>query len=205
LWGVCYTGAMKKRFLLLVSLSLVPLVPAQAQDNVIRVIRPDGSEAVMELPPADSYAIEKRKAVEPEKPAPVQVIKAPEQEGAAPVTPPVDVPARPAPKTVSIQKPVKAAPPPKPAVKSAPIPPKETGMAKVVTPQPEAVPQDVIVTEKLAKRIALKIAPPAKDMTVLYRTYEGKNVYLVRFKTEEGLFDVLVDMITGDILATKEN
>lgn len=184
---------------------------AFAQENVIRVINPDGSEAVVELPPVDSYTIQTRTPGVPEKPAPVKVIEKsediPEVAATQKVVPPVDVPSRSIapsrkPQTVSTFKTPPIAP--KPKAKATPVPPKDTGMAQVVAPSVPEVSEDVVVTEKLAKRIALQIAPPSRDIKVMTRQYEGKNAYLVQFRTEEGYYDVLVDMVTGDILATKE-
>jgi hypothetical protein len=91
----------------------------------------------------------------------------------------------------------------------APAPLKQESPGKVVgdsqRPSQQDDPADGgIVTEKEAQRIALKIAPPARGMQVFPRAFEGRPAHLVRFRTEAGFFDVLVDMETGAILATKE-
>lgn len=174
---------------------------AFAQGKIV-VKNPDGSTQELELP---EYA--PKQPVEPAKPK-VQVFKAPEKPSLLkPEQPRPDAP-KPAVEKAAAAPKAKPVTPPKPKRPAAAsnVPPKPESPGRVVkTPQPMDIPEGQPITEKLAKRIALRIAPPARDINVYPRTFEGKDVYLVRFKTDEGFYDVLVDMLSGDILATKQS
>lgn len=182
---------------------------ALAQDNAIRIKNPDGTETVVEIPGAGTVGT--AAPARPEKP------RAP----AAPIVKTYDAPsilkrverekpdspaARDSAVAAPAVKPVLAPEIPKKKPVLAPAPLKKESAGKVVgTPQiPKPETQTGYVTEKAAQRIALKIAPPARGMQVFPREYEGRPAHLVRFRTEGGFFDVLVDMETGDILATKD-
>ncbi|MEM6780719.1 MAG: PepSY domain-containing protein [Pseudomonadota bacterium] len=181
---------------------------ALAQEGKIIVKNPDGTTSELVLPEYSTQPVEPRKPViTPQKPK-VHVFTAPDKpsviEQAAPTgKQAIEAPAPPKPevKKATIAKP----PVPKRPAAASNIPPKPESPGRVVSqPQPLEIEDGQLITEKLAKRIALRIAPPARDIDVMPRMYEGQPAYLVRFKTEEGLFDVLVDMVTGDILATKK-
>ena len=180
--------------------------PVLAQDNVIRIINDDGTETVVELPGAT------KTPPPPSVPEKVQepVVKK------IPARPPVFKPEKLTPKKAAkpaapekiqkaaVQKPV-AVKPPKKKPDTAPAPLKKESVGKVMEkPQPQEIPQGTVITEKLAKRVALEIAPPARNITVLERSYEDQPVYLVRFKTDAGFYDVLVSRENGQIVATKD-
>lgn len=208
---------------LLLTALLLPAA-AFAQDKIV-VKNADGSEQEVELPEQVTDAVAPLPGGKP-KPK-VHVFKSDEPSllrPQAPVKPDAEkimlnAPARPIEPEMEavtvprpeMEKPETAKPAPvkpkrEPRPEDAPYsPPKPDKSGRVVgAPAPVSVPEGTPVTEKLAKRIALEIAPPARDVKVYPRSFEGKDVYLVRFKTEDGFFDVLVDMLTGDIVATKK-
>lgn len=221
-----YTSSMIYRWLLPVLLLMS--APALAQDNVIRVIKDDGTEAVFEIPEPERASI---------PPATPQPQRSPEilPKAAEPAAKPVK-PGKPmaATKPSSVFRPVEpvrvspekliAAPPadetgakpgktevrrPKPVARSKPAPaprraavsePKMADPSKSATGTPAQILPSTTITADLAKAIALDHAPPARTMSVTRRTYEGKPVFVVTFKTESGPYDVLVDAASGAVL-----
>lgn len=195
--------------------------PALAQGKII-VKNADGTTQELEVPGAFGAPVQPDEVIEPAVPhqPKVHVFKEPEKPSILNPAGP-DVAEEPAVDVPDVQKPVikkvgvktEAMPSPEPAPKrreprpdDAPYsPPKPDKPGKMVSqPQPVAIPDGYPITEKLAKRIALRIAPPSRDIDVYRRSFEERAVYLVRFKTDKGFFDVLVDMESGDIVATKE-
>lgn len=182
-----------------------------ASDNAIRVVNPDGSVTVFEMPQA--------KAKEP-PPAP-----APRK---------ADNP--PSPKTKPPRGDVAIAPPPAAKPKEIlenknpePAPVARESMGRVIATEPakatsknkkvkakkgkkEKAVEDVIaapaepsrprgpLTADEALRIALDVAPPARGYEIFRRDYNGRPAYMVTFKTENGPHDVLIDSRTGDVL-----
>lgn len=56
------------------------------------------------------------------------------------------------------------------------------------------------VSKEQAVAIALEKAPPASSVVALPREYDGRPVYLVKFRTADGPLNIMVDMATGDII-----
>lgn len=196
-------GRMRFAFLYSTAAVLLCAGPVFAQGKIV-VKNPDGTTQEIELP---GYSTGGGQQAEqpPAKPEPkVHVFTAPDKPSyVEPAQDPKPV-SKPKVKKASAAKPAVPPKPKRPATKSH-VPPKPESPGRVVQqPQPMDISPDQPITEKLAKRIALRIAPPSKDIDVFARTFDGKDVYLVRFKTDDGLFDVLVDMASGDILATKK-
>jgi uncharacterized membrane protein YkoI len=65
---------------------------------------------------------------------------------------------------------------------------------------PNNIPEGTPITEDLATRVALEVAPPSRGFQVFVTEYEGVPAYQVRFKTENGPHDVIVDGATGQVL-----
>ena len=216
-----YINAMK--FVTFTLLLLFIFAQAFAQDHVIRVIGDDGNETVVEIPSPNAPARAPEKPASPSEPVVKKVpsrsildpVPTQTQPAAAPaLTPPAitktapDIPVRsapiPKPKTVkaaAIKKPVAPRPSAKP-LPPMPDPALDPEKAAYYAP-PKAV-DGKEVSQKLAKRIALEIAPPSRNIQVFPRTFEDRPVHVVRFKTDDGFFDVLVDRENGEILATKD-
>ncbi len=187
------------RYLIFGVMLLFLATPALADEPAIKVIRPDGTVDVYNIPqrsetvPPPSAAggptLEDMMAVTP--PAPK------EQPQAVAAAKPVSV--KPAKKAVrkssapSLQKAFvqKESVPPAPRI----VPPK--------TPAAMSVPPGQEITRELALAIALPHAPPARSVDVVNRTYKGKLVYFVQFKTDGGPRDVLVDAQSGDVVLVK--
>jgi len=92
----------------------------------------------------------------------------------------------------------KVGPPPLPSFK-----PKANAISQVQKPvlDYKNLPSNMTIDKDTALRIALEYAPPARSFTVHEnRTYKGKNVYQISFKTENGMHDILVDSESGRVL-----
>ncbi len=198
-------------------------VSAYAQDNAIKVVNPDGSVSVFEIPGSVPQV---SKDSPPPAPEPQLRKKPPEEPVAAeikPVEPPKkeEVNAEVPPKAAPVKK--VSAPAPAPVKKEKPVPvveiPKEeTGTFTRIPPPPGRKPlknaapatetaapskslrEQDIITRNEAIGIAIKYAPPASDFKVFQRMFEGGPVYAVVFKTEGGVHEVLVDAFTGEIV-----
>jgi outer membrane biosynthesis protein TonB len=159
---------------------------ALAQDNQIRVVQPDGSVQVIEIPVA---------------PAAAPVPEASPQASHVMPSEPVELPTA---EKIQEEEPK---PEPAPKKKAEPKPPPEPTRAEShgripapETPPALALPQSSEITRDMAVQLALPYAPPAMSLTVLPRDYNGRKVYVVTFRTETGPHDVLVDVITGEII-----
>lgn len=63
------------------------------------------------------------------------------------------------------------------------------------------LPNGVVITSDVARRIALEYAPPSRSVTVYEnRKYKDRIVYQVTFKTDNGMHDILIDAQNGDVL-----
>lgn len=174
-------------------------------DNLIRIIQDDGSVVDFQIPPLN---------------------KAPETPAAAPSSvqtekKPVE-PARPIRKEaaekkehVAKEKAVKREPAGKQASTAivrtkagVPLPPRKPSRAAAASAEPAAprrTEQPVFtpgmeVTREVARRLALREAPPARRIDISRGVYKDRPVYDVVFATEDGRYSVLVDAQTGDIL-----
>lgn len=193
----------RMRYFLFILVLLAFAAPAVADEPLIKVIREDGS--------VDVYNIPQRSP----SPPPVETDSGPTLEdvmAATPVPPKEKPSSKPGMKLEP--KPLKAAAAnetpkksemkkeAKPSVHQASVAP----APKIIPPKPVAalsVPPGQEVTRELALAIALPHAPPARSVNVVQRTYEGKLVYLVQFKTDSGDRDVLVDARNGDVVLVK--
>jgi hypothetical protein len=211
-----------KRTILLCSVCMVWVTPVWAQDNTIRVVQPDGTvaEAVMparrapvvsSAPSPLEAAIQKAVRGMDDAPAAASAEVAPEP-ASEPVAESVVQPAA----VVEEKIEAKAAPVSQPAPakkkKSAPKPAKKdtaNAAQKKYAAAPNApgrdmdvrppldIPQGIEITPEIAKMVALDYAPPARGVEVLPRDYNGKAVYVVRFRTDDGLKDILIDRANG--------
>lgn len=101
---------------------------------------------------------------------------------------------------------------PKPAKKNAPSAEEQERMEAGLSRYPAApnvpgkdldarppldIPPGTEITPQVAKMIALDYAPPSRGIEVLPRVHNDKPVYVVRFRTDDGLKDVLIDRETG--------
>ena len=172
---------------------------ATAQENAIRVVNPDGSVSVFELPAnnppvkaAPREPVRVREVVVPETAAPVAAPQ-PAAEPAPVAEEPVKQPKPVATKTIAYKK--SEGLPPLPARKPA-APPRPAAAAPYEPPPPPPGP----LTRDRARRIALEVAPPATRADVLPTVFKDRPAFIVRFKTEDGPYDVVVDAENGDIL-----
>lgn len=200
---------MYRLFTLLWVAFLVGAVPALAEsgDNMIRIINKDGSVTEFEIP------AEKRlpPPAQPETaPAPA-TSPAPEAPSLAPQTALPEA-AAPAPSPEPVLAPESTAPPKAKIVKV-----KKKAKPRVFVPTPRHKPLATLalppasppqapgeITREQAITIALEVAPPARSMDVERRSYEDRIVYVVAFRTDDGVQDVLVDAKSGDIVTVLE-
>jgi uncharacterized membrane protein YkoI len=71
------------------------------------------------------------------------------------------------------------------------------------SPPTELTPPGAKITEEQAKKIALERIP-GKVTDVTIERKRGKNVYVVEIQSpEQGEKDVLIDMVTGQIIGTE--
>jgi hypothetical protein len=215
---------MKK--LLLSAAILIFAAPAWAQDNAIRVVNPDGSTSVFEIPGSmpqvseDAPAPEPQlRKLQPEAPAAAEIKPAPLQKEVVKK----EEPPEPAPVKKAVAPEPSPAPAPVPMKKEKPAPVAETAKEETGTftripppparkPSKNAAPADEIASPSRRLReqdllsrneavgIALRDAPPASDFKVFQRMFEGGPVYAVVFKTENGVHEVMVDAFTGEIV-----
>ena len=189
---------MKKLFLF--SAAVLIFLPAAAYaQGAITIIHEDGSKDVVDL---------SKKAVdEPppaEAPPPAAVPSIPPAPSAKPAEtlefddPPV------AEKAVKTKKPKPQKPAAKPRPKPAP-PVEEVKPVPPPMPVQRAAPMGKGLSKKQAIRIALDYAPPSSDVAVLPTSADDGNPALaVRFKTENGYTDVILDNETGKVLDTQK-
>ena len=212
---------MSKRILVL-AVCCVWSWPVLAQEGggAIRVIQPDGTVQEVELPGWGAP-----KTPEPQAASPVQdtaTLPPAREEGASrkstldeaiekaveqadDVKPEEPKAAKPEKKSAAKDKKKKNKKKKKKSAKpDGPVPaqPEKVGR-NLDKPEPRTFPPGTEITPELAKSIALDYAPPARSVEVLPRTYEGKPVYIVRFRTETGLEDVIIDAVNGQPIWTR--
>lgn len=194
---------------------------AFAQDNIIRIIKEDGSVVEFEMgrPPeaAPEPAPVSASAPEPEP----ESTALPKSEPKAPAVVEKE-PMAGVPETASqnaqapvAEKPKKAAKPKavvktKASTSTVPIPMRKPAAAKYAAPdvyapsRSDVTPGETVITKNVALAIALENdAPPARSVQVLPRNYEGRPVFVVQFRTEDGLYDMLIDRRSGEIVERK--
>jgi len=187
---ILYSGDMKRAFLILVICGFS--LPVLAQDNVITIIRDDGSKEVIDLGGS---------APKPEvvKTPPKVVVETPVQNPARDVEAqaPVPVPVEQKEAKPSKPKPVAA------LAKTKTLKPKtvkrEAVQKPLKKPHRQILPAGEPITKEKALYIALAEAPPSKDVRVYSTKTDEWYDYSVMFKVEEGDYEVVVDGLTGVI------
>ena len=207
-----YPVIMKLRFLVILLLFL-PL-SAQAQNKII-VIGEDGKkqEVILDQPPVAApipkEGIEIKPKVIKSKPDTTTKKSEPKPltlEDRAPVQ--QAAPKKPPSKPKMTQK---AKPAPVKRAARVPYPPRKPTAEEVAKwvedskpvfdfVDPKNIPADVTITRDLAVRVALEVAPPSRGYDVFRMDYKGRPAYQIRFKTEGGPHDVLVDAQNGEVL-----
>lgn len=198
-------------------------VPAGAQSDSIRVIDEDGSVQEVKIPkrPAAKATAEPAPArkIAPESAARPEPEQKPQAAASSVATGPVEFdlprpksplveklkPAEPETRKTPVSRPVPSAP----VDANMPLPPRKgqplgRDYPWEYWPEPGApeIPPGRQVSRDLALAIALENAPPARSVHVLPRTHEGKPVFVVRFKTENGPHDVIIDRRSGEIITS---
>lgn len=187
-----------KRFLFLSAAVLLLAAPARAQDNAIKIVNPDGTVSVLEIPSdEDAMRIE---------PGPVTPPPAVFKSPAPAAEKPAQKPARP-----EIAKPIKPEPP-LPAVAVAwpkdfapypvrkPPPPKSFVYEALAAEAAAARAEGEPIPRNEAIAIAIRNAPPARDFRVRQVMFGDRPVYAVIFRTERGESEIIVDAFTGDVV-----
>jgi hypothetical protein len=193
-------------FAVAVCASAVSVSAQTWQDNKIRVIQEDGSVVEVEIPatppPPEDVArpappVTPQRFEPPEIPA-IAPIHA--EDVAAPLPPAMmeEPPARSTPVSAPIDDRPRGllVPGRKPP---APVDPRQYWPSSTPTVAPGAE-----ITKELALQIAMQDAPPARSVNVVPRTYQGQQVFVVQFRTEDGLQEVLVDRTHGNIIKPVE-
>lgn len=187
------------RFLILCfALMLIFVSHARAGDeNVIKIVQPDGSVVVVKLPDPEPQPAPEREAVPQPQSAPKEEARVPQEqpsERAVPEAAPVPA-----------SKPERKAETLPPPAKPRPVPTRAESEGRIQNPEPAPLPvlpptPGRIITKEIATQIALENAPPARSMMVVKRTFNGRLVWVVTFRTDAGTRDVLVDAETGEIV-----
>ncbi len=173
--------------LLLTILCCLYTYPVFAQSpDVITIIRDDGSQQVIQIEPAPAIP----EKIQPHKPK-IEIKKKSEVATATPTiehtSPPTSKP------VVPVQTPTKK---PKTVKRRndtlALIPPRK--------PHRQIMAGDAPITKQKALYIALADAPPSRDVQVFNVQAEQGSAYSVLFKTESGMYEVLVDGSSGIII-----
>ena len=183
------------RFLASVSVLVlcVAAFGAHAEDNVIKVINDDGSVSVINIGPNGGAPV----TLEPtEAPKEKSVkIAAPEREEAVKE----DAPAKAEKKSGQKEKAPKKEAKAKPVKEVKPVPPKP-----VSNPYKPALPPGAELTREEAMAVAIEnTSMIARGLDAFPRTLDGRKVWVVVFKTDQGERDILVDSKTGEIVRVK--
>ncbi|HPD83456.1 MAG: hypothetical protein R3D88_06665 [Alphaproteobacteria bacterium] len=210
------------RFILFFLGTVVFLSTASQAQNKITVIHDDGTKEVIILnenpiaepqptpeivTPAPEPALTAEDLISPpsqpmivEDAPKIEEIKAPKPKTKAVASPPKK---RTAPKVKSVEKQEKTK-------AQTPIPlakPNEEEIIKAMNAKPlidhidpTNIPEGTPITQDLAVRAALEVAPPSSGFDVYGVVYEGRPSFQVRFKTEGGPHDIVIDGYTGDVL-----
>ncbi len=182
--------------------------------NTITVIQEDGSKVTVDMGEPDAILpgrdapLPARKQVEP-PPVPVAPVEAAPldvkpveakpyvDEIVAPESRAEPADAAPAPAPVKEKKTAKAKKSGK-KKKAPPVPPRPPAQKEIRDAEGEVIVREI--SERMAASIALETAPPSTSFTSMRQSYKGADVYVVTFKTPEGPYDVLVDVVTGDVV-----
>jgi hypothetical protein len=205
----------KTALILLVTVSIFPFC-ALAQDNLIRIIHDDGRVDEIEMPgnkkhvppemPADTATLPPASKDSPvaEDIAPVQaapdpveraIEKAVRETDKAPAPKVAAKPAKKKQQEAKKETPAESAP--EGAISQYPASPEAIGRP-MLEPEPRQIPPGTEITKEMALSIALDFAPPARSVTVLPRTHNGTPVFVVSFRTDDGIEDFLIDRQTGE-------
>jgi hypothetical protein len=186
------------RILFTLAVIMVLVSSAWAQDNKIRVINEDGTVSEIDLgsgggaaaplepkvkKPAEQEIPAKAPAAAPAKPVEEPAVKTAVQEKKKPK----EKAAQTKSKTKSAKS-SKKSPPPKPQPVSKP-------------PVKRILPKGEKFTRDEAMAIAIdSTSMIARGLEAYPRIHEGREVWVVVFKTEQGERDILVDAMTGEIV-----
>lgn len=210
-----------------VDMRILPLVlvlafgaaPAFAADdaNTITVIQEDGKRVTIEMdnpdallpgrdtpPPARKQAEPPPVPVAPVEAAPLDVkpveAKPYVDEIVAPEGRAEPVESVPAPAPAKEKKTTKASKAKKSGKKkkAPPVPPRPPAQKQIGDAEGEVVVREI--SERMAASIALETAPASTGFVSSRQSYKGADVYVVTFKTPDGPYDVLVDVVTGDVV-----
>jgi uncharacterized membrane protein YkoI len=211
---------MKRHFIIIIVGLVFAGPPVHAQEGVIRVIQPDGSVEEAEIPAAKPPAA-------PQKPE--TALPAPAASAPTAATTPVPKAQKPAPKSPSdmaVSPPAKTQNKPKNQVSESaskkpakaqnkkdkkpkdeakidgplPAPDLQAKPMMPLPPLPKPAPGEYI-SKTQALNIALGYAPPVRSYDVLPRTYhDGRFIYVVRFITDQGPRDILIDASDGSVI-----
>lgn len=207
---------------LIFALVLLWGAPLLAKDNVIRIIKEDGTVVEFEMgrppeavPVAEEQAPEAEKAVMPSSPEQETATVPAAEESPVSEQPAAqdsieEITAEPAaPSPLPDVKPKSEPEKPKQAARkdTAPVPPRKPAGAQYAAPdayvpsRSDITPGLSVISKDVALAIALENgAPPAHSVQVLPRTYEGRDIFVVQFRTENGLYDMLVDRHSGALI-----
>ena len=182
-----------KHFLLITLLCCAASVPVLAgdSDHSIKIIHDDGRVDVIDL----------RGTGVPEKVAPAPV--------AQPFEPAVGKPVGRSIQTIReepVSRPVD--PLKRDVVKAKPKPAPKAVKRVMVKPPPLPVQREItagaVITRAKAISIALDYAPPSSDVEVFLSEFEGQQAYAVLFKVEQGVHEVLIHSVSGEVLVSRK-
>jgi hypothetical protein len=184
---------MMRRFLITASVLCFAL-PAYAQDEgAITVIQDDGTKVTVPIEGVDPVLPGETDAP-PQAAAPVppaeKPLIVPEVE-----TRFVDPIVEPPPRAVHEEVPAPKASGKKPNHPKPPRVPTQKAVKNSLPPGTE-------ISERQATSIAMDAAPASSGFTSSRQIYQGKPVYVVTFKTDEGPYDVLVDAASGAVVVS---
>lgn len=200
-------------FALILAFSAAPAFAAD-DANTITVIQEDGKRVTVEMdnpdallpgrdtpPPARKQAEPPPVPVDPVEAVPLDVkpveAKPYVDEIVAPEGRAEPVESAPAPAPVKEKKASKAKKSGK-KKKTPPVPPRPPVQKQIRDAEGEVLVREI--SERMAASIALETAPASTGFTSSRQSYKGLDVYVVTFKTPDGPYDVLVDVVTGDVV-----
>jgi uncharacterized membrane protein YkoI len=185
------------RRLLITASVLCLAVPAYAQDEgAITVIQDDGTKVTVPIGGVDPVLPGEMDAP-PQQAAPVppaeKPLIVPEVAPRSYVDPIVEQPSREAEKAPAPESKKSKA-----EKSKHPKPPRVPTQRAVK----QSLPPGTEISERQATSIAMDAAPASSGFTSSRQTYQGKPVYVVTFKTDEGPYDVLVDAASGAVVVS---
>lgn len=178
----------------------IDALPPEEQEKIRKTVKPS--------PPQEPQ--QPRKQAAPEKPLREKTVTPEKPQPKKPVTEQTKKPSTPKPKKTTVYKPV--TPEPEPVEMPPAKPGQEPDMTRGEPAAPDSIgrvdpkvqPRPIRVRGELtaedAKRIAFDVGPPASAVDAYPADYNGRKVFQVIFRTEDGERYVLVDRKTGEIV-----